>query len=313
MDKVFSDHLLAILPPGARAKAAYLEDRFILAMDAIKAAGDREYEGQRDIAQRRWKLKEALAKPLPRVPTEADNAADDRLRAKLDACEAEWQTYKRRTTAAQEMNSGVEVVVEVKQWLQGRRGGGFTGYDTAPRTIFRDAPFKKEIVGDPRAEIDKARSEIAEIDAEWQRLVEAPSTSEELTASALAAVSAIADRGRPSLKLGARAGDPFSLAKTFNGDFLGDGRAVGGAGAHFLVWLLRDVIEARLVAEIGPDVPGAISYDAREKRFADLAARKLDLERREEAAIVAAEAAGMSAKRRRDADPRAVLEIAEID
>lgn len=59
------------------------------------------------------------------------------------------------------------------------------------------------------------------------------------------------------------------------------------------------------------DVVGALTDEEQEQRFRELRARRLELERIEEANIVAAEAEGMFIARRADADPRAILEVAE--
>jgi hypothetical protein len=56
----------------------------------------------------------------------------------------------------------------------------------------------------------------------------------------------------------------------------------------------------------------AMSDDQRDQAFSRLLDQKLDLEFSEEGLIVAAAAEGTAIVRRRDADPRAVLEIVEI-
>jgi hypothetical protein len=74
---------------------------------------------------------------------------------------------------------------------------------------------------------------------------------------------------------------------------------------------LQPEIEDRIGALIDA-VPqdGALSDAARDERFEALAAKRLELERREEALISQAEAAGTIIPRRRNADARAVAEIA---
>src|SRR5690606_811454 len=96
---------------------------------------------------------------------------------------------------------------------------------------------------------------------------------------------------------------------------LGDGGThfalSGDAGAAFYAWLHRDEIAARITGMIDAAVPksGVLTDDQRDAEFSRISAKRLELERAEEALIVAMEAEGRTIQRRRDADPRAVLEI----
>ena len=86
---------------------------------------------------------------------------------------------------------------------------------------------------------------------------------------------------------------------------------VGAAGA--IAGLFGDQIVARLHRLVDEtDLSGAITAAERSKALAQLSARKLELERVEEATIMAAAAIGQVIVRRAAADPRAVLEVEEV-
>jgi hypothetical protein len=78
------------------------------------------------------------------------------------------------------------------------------------------------------------------------------------------------------------------------------------------VWLFQDaLIQAVDVMLSTMPQKGAMADDVRDREFARIAGRRLEVERVEEAVIVAAEANGAFIARRQDADPRAVLEVEE--
>ena len=76
---------------------------------------------------------------------------------------------------------------------------------------------------------------------------------------------------------------------------------------------MREEIAAKggnLIAAAPHD--GAMTDDEREREFRRISIRRLEIERIEEALVCAAEAEGRIIARRRDADPRALLEVAEV-
>ncbi|MDF1600332.1 hypothetical protein PZ895_11230, partial [Mesorhizobium sp. YIM 152430] len=106
--------------------------------------------------------------------------------------------------------------------------------------------------------------------------------------------------------------DQFRISLWQSNPESGHGLRAQGGGAEFLVWMMRDEIKAKLGAMIDQaDVVGALTDEEQEERFRELSVRRLELERLEEATIVAAEAEGMFIARRADADPRAILEVVE--
>ncbi len=77
------------------------------------------------------------------------------------------------------------------------------------------------------------------------------------------------------------------------------------------VWLNRDVLIAKLCAEVDAvaDPASALTAEQRRKENIRLDAEILRIEREEETLIVAAANEGTFITRRADADPRAVLEL----
>src|SRR5690606_10080565 len=165
--------------------------------------------------------------------------------------------------------------------------------------------------------ISRLRAELEALDAEWSEAENAPALAGDLKAHALAEIDAIAAKGEPPISVRSRGGSPIDLAgrleigtikgATGNVSIFGDG------GAPFFVWLLRDEIAAKIAAMIeASSQDGAMTDDQREAAFAKINARRLAVERIEEALICAAEAEGRNIPRRRNADPRAILEVAEV-
>ena len=133
----------------------------------------------------------------------------------------------------------------------------------------------------------------------------------DLRARALAALNEIADRGRLDVNRRARFGDPMRLAERSRVGMTGS--MVFGDPFAVVAALFREELSEKIGLLIGDkDAPGAISTADRDAEFGRIAERRLELERAEEALICAAAEAGQTIPRRRDADPRAVLEIQEV-
>jgi hypothetical protein len=85
---------------------------------------------------------------------------------------------------------------------------------------------------------------------------------------------------------------------------------VAGTVSEIGGWLVAtfgDAIRARLIAGLPEDAPGVSAAD-RTRKLAELATRRLDLERREERLILEAEVAGVTLDRRGDLSPAVYLE-----
>lgn len=174
--------------------------------------------------------------------------------------------------------------------------------------LLKAAPRKGETL---RQSVDRVRTEIEQIEAEWHVAEQAPMPPAELKAEIAATVDAIAAKGTPTIDSRARGGDPAGVNQKIRLDFIREHK-VGDGGADFFVWLMRDALVDRLCGMVDElDLTSALSDDARDARFTDLSDRRLDLERQEEALICAAAAEGLRIDRRLDTDPRAVLQVAE--
>lgn len=249
----------------------------------------------------------------PGAAAKAQNETEERLMEPVRAAE------RRRDLAADAHERAVAAwgrfafVEEVERWLE--------------RMARLGAPSLQHFVPklpkpkDASAEIARLRAELAELDAAWTSAEHAPAPASELTARFLAELDQIAAKGAPSIAVAARAGSPVSLVAALRVKHepvsLPGGEThfalSGDAGASFFTWLMRDEIAARITGMIDAAVPktGALTDDQRDAEFSRISARRLELERAEEALIVAAEQEGRIIARRRHADPRALLEIIE--
>lgn len=155
--------------------------------------------------------------------------------------------------------------------------------------------------------VEVARAELAKIDEQITSVSAAPDTAASLRHRIFANVDAIAEKGAVEIRASVRDGDPARLGDRLMIAARGSS-LVGDGGAAFFVWLLADEIKARL-ADLIPDVPGALTDAQRDKRLAELSGRQLELERIEEALIMQAETQGRVIDRRPDANALAVLGI----
>jgi len=162
--------------------------------------------------------------------------------------------------------------------------------------------------------IAACRRKLLELDAAWAAAEGAPLPIADMKANLASALDQIADRGEPVLDPRRRETDPFGLGALFQQltfrNPTGGIISAGGSGDAFLLWIFRSEVEERLLSMIPKnDAPGALNDVQREARFAEIASARLEAERIEEAVICRAAADGFSVPRRRDADPRAVLEV----
>jgi hypothetical protein len=136
-------------------------------------------------------------------------------------------------------------------------------------------------------------------------------------------INKLAASGVPSVLSVIEAGLPMGWPKTtFRGDFLG---VAGGAAAMgqaavgapnalaVIAWLFKDRLLEKLEAEVDDlaSDDAALSDEQRAEREAALLHGILEAERVEESFIEQAETAGQTIQRRPDADPRAVLGLAD--
>lgn len=231
-------------------------------------------------------LVESAVAPVAKVKAELERAKAAEERAK-----AAWDKFI--------------FLGELRDWtVTYTSRGGQLAHDPLP-------PAKLGKGETPRQALARIRAEIDQVEAAWDEAQQAPMPLAEIKAEIAATVDAIAARGAPSINPSIRDGDPakINLALQLEAH---NGRKLGDGGASFFVWLMRDQLVDKLNAQADAmKIDGALSDADREKRFSDLADRRLELERTEESIIVAAAREGMVIDRRLDADPRAVLEVVE--
>lgn len=310
MDAIYTPDIMEladVLPQASRTKLERLVADRDDAVAAMHAASDRAFEAgqayqrldievRRKIDELRYSSRgegreEAIARiSAPLKPKEADVK---RLEAARDRAVVRWETFA--------------FLDDARDWLVDQR---------RRQVRFRHHPVTAPKVKDAVAAVEKLRAEIEALDDEWHKVEYAPAPTDDLRSRMVTAVDQIAAQGAPRIHAAARQGDPAGIALKVSppvrvGEFTN--ATAGDYGAHFFVWLLRDEIVERVGKLIDAAPQRGVLTDAeRVSRFEEIAAKRLELERQEEAVISAAEAAGQHIARRRDADPRAVLEISEI-
>ncbi len=184
------------------------------------------------------------------------------------------------------------------------------------------APKKSTKAADdiPAAIVARCRTRFEELTAQIRATRSAPIPSAKAKEIARYQIEAFAERGRPEVDRLIAHGEPVAWPTTNPGPLLVDGGnggvvfpAPGADATALLAWLHRDELIAKIETEIdaNADDGRALSDDKRAERLHELAAAMLEVERAEEAAIELANASGSAILRRREADPRAVLGLAD--
>ncbi|ALA17184.1 MULTISPECIES: hypothetical protein [unclassified Chelatococcus] len=320
---LFPETLLIHLPDESRAKAEGLEEAREAAHAAYLAASTAEREAWQEagLAEARARDMAAMPPGVVRDVSFADAYREVQVeKTNAPAAVPEFvQTARRRhqralaaRDRAAEHWAQFAFVEETARWLERAASFGIGRLEhfapKPPKT--RDFP----------AEIERIRRELAALDHAWRAAEDAPCPADDLLARATAEIDEIATRGALTLDPRSRGPAPLGLAAKLRVRTMqapapvgeAPGLALLGDPGAVLAWLHRDALVER-VREMAAALPqrGALSDDEREARFAEISARRLELERLEEAAIVAAEAEGRIIARRRDADPRAILEVRE--
>ena len=330
----FEDHrqLFDYLPPASREKLRVLCDQSEMALDATHAASQRAVDAYDDLnrvemiiaaqeraaghASRRigfsftadevLALRDPVADDVPdrRHLTEQDieNQQDqvraaqarlDRARAARDAAGAELEKFA--------------FLHEVVAWLKRHAGSG-------GRLAFQPLPTVKLERGEtPGQAVERVRAQLEAIDAEWRAVEDAPLPAGELKARVVAEIDALAEKGRPTVRPRDRFGGGVSgVAEALRLRTAG-GLLVSDMSGPFGIWLHREAIIGRLHGEVDKlDLSNALTDEARDSALSRLLDQRLELSFVEESHICQAEAEGTQIARRRAADPRAVLQIAEL-
>ncbi|WP_157140166.1 hypothetical protein [Roseibium aggregatum] len=279
------------LPAGARAKALRLQDK------AIEASANNRLVGERHVdALQAKNAAEAELRRLAAGFQHAHHATPEGLVAPQkkkiqDATEELDRLESLKAKSAERANLDMGLFSRIERFLRDTPGQLREVSTKVPRS----------------ATVESVRKQLAEVDTLAHDTERAPAPVSGLRATMVAAVDAIAEQGAPEVDPRIRFRDPFNLARKF--EFRRHGNmAIGDYGAHFFVWLLSDEIKQKLSALI-PDDPDALSDEERTSILQQLAERRLNLERIEEALIEAASAEGRAIPRRPDASVEAILGI----
>lgn len=312
-----SERTLSILPARSRAKLEGLLIDRDGAHAAYRAASDAEQAARQEygLAQGRYR---DLASLGPGVGLEGNRfakselaeqeALEDRLAAPVEAARRRLDLAVAARERASERMDSFAFLASVEDWLERSVANGI-----GLQHCEQKAPRSR----DPVAEVARLRAELEALDAQWSEAENAPVPAGILRQQAIDEINRVAAKGALTLNPRSRSGSPLGLERAIGlGMMRASGTAgpnlVGDAGAAVFTWLLRDQLCAeveKMVAELPQE--GAMSDDQQEAAFAKISARRLELERLEESLIASAAAEGRNIPRRRDADPRAILEVAE--
>ncbi|MGV2109792.1 hypothetical protein ACQZ46_00775 [Agrobacterium salinitolerans] len=272
------------LPPEAREKLIRLEDEAFALHGAIPQQRYIDaFERLTEIRQQKARFQSTMRRE------DGERLADFDVRIDQAQAHADRIT-KLRDSASEAWNKAGNVVQRCLDFVETQRS-------------FRSArvPEVKLAAGQSFADaIAKVRENIAAVSEDRRRIELAPAPAAELAEKAVAGLDRMAAQGAPSFDPRTRDRDPFKLDHHLTHP---------NVGVAFLLFLFRDEIAERLTAIIGDDAPGTLSDADREKLLAKIDAKRLDLERQEEALIVAAAENAQRIERRPDADIRAILGV----
>lgn|GEM_PF-3575093 len=306
---VFHDDFLNFLPKKARAKAVALDEARDAAAAAMKAANADLEDAyiRRDRVEREARAAGQTVRPgtekhpldqLKKLLSEnSDQIVPAVARIEIEIAE---RIQPRLDRASEAFQSIAAVVDAAASWIGEAKRAGVKLVDAPAVARPKTSDFLQEV--------EKARAEIDEIEDALDRVEAAPCTLADVRAAITTEIDEIAERGRPSISFTARSVSPLRLDAALG--LVNSPR--GARSAETLFWLMRDQIVARALSLVGDLEPENALTDAqRDTEIDRLAAELLDASRREEAIITAALAIGMSIPRRRDCDPRALLEVVE--
>lgn len=296
----FSESALEMLPAKSREKFVLLLEERRASYGGLRLLLDQKAETH----QRLLRAQAHSSAKIAEFGSQLRQDEIDRLQAPVKKVEAELQSLKAPEARATAIWEATAYVVALGEWLKDR---------LRDRTVFRDiAPPAINIKGDALRVVNELRQKISEVSIAFSAVKNAPYPLPEINSRIAEAVDRIAELGTPHIHTTKAFGSPFDLEEKLRIKLHGSENFLGDAGASFFVWIMRDEIIERLTALAKTaDYSDAKSDAQRADEMEKLLLEKLELERLEEAAIVAASAIGQRIHRRRDADPRAVLEIEE--
>jgi hypothetical protein len=230
----------------------------------------------------------------------------DRLNDHVSAAQERLDRAQEALEAAQATFEKFAFVTPCVDWLKAYTGhGGRLGHQKLPSVkLTRGESFREGV--------ERIRAQIAACDDQWAEIEAAPLPLDEIKVEIVRQVDRLAAAGQPKI-IGRDAFDgPTDLPAVLRLKSAG-GLMMSDVASPFLCWLHHDQIVARLHAIAdAQDYAGAMTDDQRDRAFSALLDQKLALNFAEVAAVVAAAADGTVVIRRPDADPRAILQVAEI-
>lgn len=299
--------LLAKAPAKTRTKVQNLMAASAAAMNARSSASDAAREDFQLFT-------DAEREFLRRNPVEKSKAADGRpiysalhVRGRKDAdAEAEiarlarpllerFDTWQFRKAAAEKQSaivSNYAFLFDVKTWLPGKS----LKASPPPAVSLAKGQNAADAVHEIRTKLDAIDNKVSETER-------APAPIADLIARMDSAIDGFAAKGATKFRPENRTGAPFDFDPRYR-------ETASGVQVDDLFWIFADEIKAKMAAKIKAEYVGTgISDSERAAKLKELAADKLFLERQEESLICLAAEAGQTIVRRRDADPRAILEV----
>lgn len=271
---------------------AHADDSRALLQAALLRRGELEAEAAR------WQQRLDAAPP-------ADTVQRGEIVATLEAVTAELQrAAAQQSDRTERLANGERLAAALRDWIDRQPvGTALCAHPTRPPSLEKDDSYASALA--------RVRSEIAAAKGEVEQARAAPLPKSELKREARRYVERLAELGRPSITthsgtfaISWQLGLNTPISQTSRLQELGP---VNPALAT-LAWLDAGTMIRRLEQEIDalPQQDGIASTD-RPRSVAQIAERLLDLERGEEALIVAALESGLAVQRRPDANPLAVL------
>lgn len=298
--ELFPENLLNYLPAESHEKVLFLDEQRNAAMAANKAAGDalfEAYERRDALAVKAQYAVEGSVSGLGRKLADEDREA---IFAPVRKVEREIEEkLKPRAERAAKAFEDFAFLDEVSAWLRDVKAVGI-------RLFHAPLPVVK---GDFHRVVENQRRRLDDLENDWHTASNAPRPLEDARAAIVAEIDRLAAKGAPVADMRIREGSPVKFAYAFG--ITGE-HNLHATLAHAVIWMAADTLKERALALLGDADPvGAMADADRDAVFDRITAERFDAERTEEAAIAAAAVVGIVIVRRRDADPRAILEVAE--
>lgn len=293
---------LARLPPRAAEAFRALADRRFEAWSAVDGLS-RKF---RELIEERNSLRTRHSAPIAFRERKGDTAGAAELRAEIAAAEKRLATVGDQRDRATERHSEIGSLVRniVDHVLELPPGRGF-----------RDVVIEPPVIpnNDLHGALEGRRRRLRELLADAHRVRSAPRPSAAAKALVRAEVERLAEKGQPDVSGSIEVVGADEIASVIEWP---RNPSTAAFDLHaLLAWVCRDQLVAALDREVDQlaDDAAALSDADRAEKLAEIAADMLACEMQEELVARMIEATGSSVRRRPDADPRAVLAVAEVD